>query len=242
MCEKIWTVPGICDYDHLNQAQSCFPLILVTVTFTYPITIAVIDRCSRIDMIHDVSNMGCDGKRINPFCDHFWRKGHSLKTTLANSNCSLRNKLIWAYSIPATFLMVTHKGPWHQLRLGFWWQVTHVNEMLWDITCIVVVACNKNVWDHALKCELLQQENSLPLATKKLMDQQSRLDEVINPMHPSWMLSTNLKVLAQIMKCLWTSSKESSQKCSGNHPEGMHCSYPSLATQDSWKPTECWGY
>ena len=53
------------------------------------------------------------------------------------------------------------------------------------VTGIVVVASNKEIGKHALKCQLLQQEISLPLATKQLVDQQSRLDEVINPVHAS---------------------------------------------------------
>ena len=64
-----------------------------------------------------------------------------------------------------------------------------------------------------------------------MKDQQSRLDEVINPMLASWMLSINRKVLAQILEYLHTSSKEVSQKYSGNHQEAMHGSKPILTTR-----------
>ena len=74
--------------------------------------------------------------------------------------------------------------------------MVHLEKVLGHVTGIVVVASNKEIGKHALKCQLLQQEIFLPLATKQLVDQQSRLDEVINPVPASGVLPTNLKVIA----------------------------------------------
>jgi hypothetical protein len=46
----------------------------------------------------------------------------------------------------------------------------HVETMLCAVAGIVMVDSNKEIGEHALKRELLQQEISLPLATKQLMD------------------------------------------------------------------------
>jgi hypothetical protein len=59
--------------------------------------------------------------------------------------------------------------------------VAHLENMMGDVASVVVVASNEEVGERKLERELLQQEISLPLATKQLMDEQSRLYQIIDP-------------------------------------------------------------
>ena len=74
--------------------------------------------------------------------------------------------------------------------------MAHLQKVLGNVSSIVMVASSKKVGKHALKCQLLQQEICFPLTTQKLMDKQSRLDEVVNPVLASWVLSACLKVVS----------------------------------------------
>jgi hypothetical protein len=69
-----------------------------------------------------------------------------------------------------------------------------------DIAGVVVVTSNKEVGKHTLECELLQQKIPLSFTAKQLMDKQSWRDKIVDPVLACWVLSTNFKVVTQILE------------------------------------------
>ena len=84
------------------------------------------------------------GKKVNPFSDHLWRKGHIPKATLANLNGSLFMKLMGAHSILAALLVMASGDSSPQKVRGQPWG----KDNCWVVIMGKVTVKNKNFWEH----------------------------------------------------------------------------------------------